>query len=365
MDMTEVNPADLCDQMDVWHAASNSSLVKFFALVSVYDRDHLWKVDGATSMAAWLTFRFGLSPGTAREWVTAARALPELPAVQREFAEGRLSFDQVKFVCRLATPDTDERWAGEAVKYTAGQLEVIARRRREISSIESEAIHRQRFHRMRWDPEHRVLRYRGMLPEEQGAILESAINRLVDRAGKDPVSGVFPDFDVSAADAMVQLASQSLGAESDPDRATVVVHVPVGALISGVGAGEIESGPGLSVETVRRLSCDGRVEVVAVDEQGTMVGIGRARRTIPGWLGRSLRRRDQGCRFPSCHHRRWVHGHHIRFWSDGGPTNLDNLIELCPRHHRMLHEEGWRLEGDPNYEVAWIKPDGRRFVPRC
>jgi len=61
MDMTEVNPADLCDQMDVWHAASNSSLVKFFALVSVYDRDHLWKVDGATSMAAWLTFRFGLS----------------------------------------------------------------------------------------------------------------------------------------------------------------------------------------------------------------------------------------------------------------------------------------------------------------
>jgi len=184
MDMTEVNPADLCDQMDVWHAASNSSLVKFFALVSVYDRDHLWKVDGATSMAAWLTFRFGLSPGTAREWVTAARALPELPAVQREFAEGRLSFDQVKFVCRLATPDTDERWAGEAVKYTVGQLEVMARRRREISSIESEAIHRQRFHRMRWDPEHRVLRYRGMLPEEQGAILESAINRLVDRGGE-------------------------------------------------------------------------------------------------------------------------------------------------------------------------------------
>ncbi|MEX2622299.1 MAG: DUF222 domain-containing protein [Acidimicrobiia bacterium] len=365
MDTTGGTLADLCDEMDIWHAASNSSMVRLFGLVSVYDRNELWKTDGATSMAAWLSFRFGLTPATARDWLRVARVLPELPAVQREFAEGRLSLDQLRFVCRLATPESDEFWAAEAIKYTASQLELMARRRREITAAESNDVHRQRVHRMRWDTEHRVLRYRGMLPEEQGAILESAINRLVDQAGKDPVTGVFDDFDTRAADALVELASQSLGSDSDPDRATVVVHVPVDALISGVGAGEVESGPGLSIETVRRLSCDGRVEVVAEDEHGAVVGVGRARRTIPAWLGRSLRRRDQGCRFPGCHHRRWVHGHHIRFWSAGGPTNLDNLIELCPSHHRMVHEEGWGLEGDPNRSIAWIKPDGRRFVPRC
>jgi Domain of unknown function (DUF222)/HNH endonuclease len=365
MDTTGATLVDLCDEMDVWHAASNSSMVRLFGLISAYDRDRLWRTDGAMSMPAWLSFRFGLAPSTAREWLRIAQVLPELPAVQREFAQGRLSLDQLRFVCRLASQESDEFWAAEAVKYTAPQLELMARRRREITAAESNEAHRQRFHRMRWDPEHRVLRYRGMLPEEQGAILESAINRLVDQAGKDPLTGVFADFDTRAADALVELASQSLGSDSDPDRATVVVHVPVDALISGVGAGEVESGPGLSIETVRRLSCDGRVEIVAEDKDGTVIGIGRARRTIPGWLGRSLRRRDQGCRFPGCHHRRWVHGHHIRFWSAGGPTNLDNLIELCPTHHRMLHEEGWRLEGDPNRSIDWIKPDGRRFVPRC
>jgi hypothetical protein len=79
--------ADLCDEMDVWHAASNSSMVRLFGLISAYDRDQLWKTDGATSTAAWLSFRFGLTPNTAREWLRVARVLPELPTVQREFAE--------------------------------------------------------------------------------------------------------------------------------------------------------------------------------------------------------------------------------------------------------------------------------------
>lgn len=193
---------DLCDEMDVWHAASNSSMARLLGLVVEYDRDEIWKTDGATSMASWLSFRFGLAPGTARDWVRIARVLPELPAVRREFAEGRLSLDQLKFVCRLATPETDESWATEGVKYTAPQLELMVRRQREITVAESNEAHRQRFHRMRWDAEHRVLRYRGMLPEEQGAILESAINRLVDQAGKDPVTGVFDDFDIRAADAL-------------------------------------------------------------------------------------------------------------------------------------------------------------------
>jgi hypothetical protein len=190
METKDGTPADLCDEMDLWHAASNSSLVKLFSLISAYDRDQLWRTDGATSMPAWLSFRFGLAPSTAREWLRIGQVLPGLPAVQREFAEGRLSLDQLRFVCRLASQESDEFWAAEAVKYTAPQLELMARRRREITAAESNEAHRQRFHRMRWDPEHRVLRYRGMLPEEQGAILESAINRLVDQAGKDPLTGL-------------------------------------------------------------------------------------------------------------------------------------------------------------------------------
>ena len=38
--------------------------------------------------------------------------------------------------------------------------------------------------------------------------------------------------------------------------------------------------------------------------------------------------------------------HHIDYWVDGGPTNTDNLLLLCRRHHRYLHEYGFRLEVD-------------------
>lgn len=354
-------PAGLIDEMDAWQAASNTSLANLLGLAVEYDRQELWAADGATSMAAWLTLQFGLTPRSAKDWMEVARGLVDLPAVRAEFAEGRLSFDQVKFVCRLADRETDEHWANEASKHSASRLEVMARRKREITVAASNEAHRQRFLRMRWDSDNRLLRYRGCLPEEQGALFEAAINRLVDQMGKDPLTGVYSDFDTRAADALVQLASQSLGSDSDPDRATVVVHVSAEAMARGVGSGEVENGPGLSIETVRRLSCDGRVEVVAENSNGVIVGIGRASRTIPAWMARSLRRRDQGCRFPGCHRRRWVHGHHMNYWSNGGLTDLDNLISLCQFHHRMVHEEGWKIEGNPNGPVVWIRPDERQF----
>jgi predicted restriction endonuclease len=39
----------------------------------------------------------------------------------------------------------------------------------------------------------------------------------------------------------------------------------------------------------------------------------------------------------------WIDGHHIIHWSDGGSTELDNLVSLCRPHHRAVHEQGWRI----------------------
>lgn len=73
--------------------------------------------------------------------------------------------------------------------------------------------------------------------------------------------------------------------------------------------------------------------------------------------------RDKGCRYPGCGRTRWIHIHHLIHWARGGPTNLDNLISLCLFHHRLVHEDGWRISGDPNGEVTWIRPGGMPFVP--
>lgn len=116
-------------------------------------------------------------------------------------------------------------------------------------------------------------------------------------------------------------------------------------------------------ETARRLVCEARLQVCVENDDGTVVGIGRNSRTVPAWLARVVRKRDKGCRYPGCGRTRWIHIHHLIHWAHGGPTNLDNLISLCLFHHRLVHEDGWRISGDPNSEIPWIRPGGSPFIP--
>ena len=53
---------------------------------------------------------------------------------------------------------------------------------------------------------------------------------------------------------------------------------------------------------------------------------------------RALNSRDKGCRFPGCTFTRYVDGHHVRHWAQGGETKLSNLVALCRFHHRQVHE---------------------------
>ena len=63
------------------------------------------------------------------------------------------------------------------------------------------------------------------------------------------------------------------------------------------------------------------------------------------------------------HPLKWIHIHHLIHRAHGGPTDIDNLISLCRRHHRLIHKDGWRVSGDPTGDVTWITPGGSPFVP--
>ncbi|MCK5324527.1 MAG: HNH endonuclease [Woeseiaceae bacterium] len=77
-----------------------------------------------------------------------------------------------------------------------------------------------------------------------------------------------------------------------------------------------------------------------------------------------MQARDKGGVFPGCRHTRFVDAHHIKHWSAGGETNLENLMLLCSRHHRLVHEGGFRIDKD--YRDRWVfkRPDGIA-VPSC
>lgn len=76
-------------------------------------------------------------------------------------------------------------------------------------------------------------------------------------------------------------------------------------------------------------------------------------------LRRALEWRDRGaCRFPGCGARR-CDAHHVRHWAAGGATRLDNLLLLCRRHHRAVHEEGWQVTLRADGGAVFRDPRGR------
>ena len=174
----------------------------------------------------------------------------------------------------------------------------------------------------------------------------------------------FPwSIDQRRADALVTLCSAQIASDTDPDRATLVVHTTFDELRTG-GNGETEHDAVIPGATLQRLLCTARVQTVVDDASGTAVGIGRATRVVPEWLARQVRFRDRGCRFPGCGARAYTEAHHIDWWRDGGRTDLDNLVLICSFHHRLVHEYDWSLRLRRDGSVDWFDPRRRMFTAR-
>jgi hypothetical protein len=133
-----------------------------------------------------------------------------------------------------------------------------------------------------------------------------------------------------------------------------MLHTEEKALATGAEAERchLDDGTRVAAETARRLTCDGSTVNVTRGSDGSVLDVGRRTRKIPTAIRRALEIRDRCCRFPGCH-LRFVEGHHVRHWGDGGPTALDNLVLLCDHHHTLLHEGGFTMDmpqpGRPNF----------------
>ena len=84
---------------------------------------------------------------------------------------------------------------------------------------------------------------------------------------------------------------------------------------------------------------------------------------FPRQIGRALKRRDGGCRFLGCSCTRFVDAHHIQHWADGGETSMNNLVLLCRKHHRLVHEEGFGLNRGADGAFNFTLPDGTLIPP--
>lgn len=336
------------------------------------DAPEVWEADGCRTFAQWLSGRLGISQWLASRLVNAAHALPFLPLVDEAFQEARLGIEKVIEVTRFATPQTEGRlvkWA-ERVSPASIRRKADAENRKAIEDATDPD--RDRWVRYWWFDDGRRFGLEGEFPPDQGAVIAKALDRLADAMPnivdeEHPEGPEVPREETLAArraDAVYSMASRGIAEDQDSDRATIVVHAPIGALSGRDLCGcEIENGPAIHPETARRLACDGILEVVLHNELGEAVGIGHKDRKVPRWMLRQLKYRDGRCTFPGCESNHFLHAHHIVYWCEGGPTELWNLTLVCTFHHKLLHEYGWKVKlGLPGI-THWYRPNGAEYVP--
>src|SRR5438309_8885729 len=368
----------LGDEIAELSAHLDAATARLLELIRAFDARGGWNT-GFRSCAAWLSWRVGLDLGAARERVRVARALGTLPLLAQALARGELSYAKLRALTRVATPETEVRLLGVGRAGTAAHVERIVRGWRCVDrrAEAREAKHRHTSRALRvYQDEDGMAAVRGRLEPEVGALARQAPTvareTLYQRARRREKT--VPDFgSVSAetfpvgqqqADALALLAETALHHGLDPgtpgERYQVVAHVdaPVLADPEQPGQSVLEGGTHVSAETSQRLACDASRVVMRHDGEGRLVEVGARTRTIPPALRRALRHRDQGCRFPGCG-LRFTQGHHLRHWAHGGPTTLSNLAMLCWRHHRAVHEEGYRVERDSDGALSFRRPDGR------
>ena len=397
----------------------DSATYRLLVRLREFDEREGWG-GGFASCAHWLSWRAGIAPGAAREKVRVARALACLPLLGAAMERCELSFSKVRALTRIATPANEEELLELARHATAAQVERIVRAWRRIDRAEEADQERERH-------EHRYLTVhadddgsyvvRGRLDPEVGALLERALEaaakalyeqeQLSDCIRAEAATaaqrradalGLLIDLAVSNRDLMMDqvpdepadapaLCSETgrlapsdsharfvaaernavaMGATSlgRAGRLQVVLHVDAEALRAKGDGGQavLAGGARVSAETSRRLACDASRVIMTHDAASRVLDVGRRTRIVPTAIRRALEHRDGGCRFPGCGNR-FVDAHHVQHWADDGPTHLDNLLLLCRRHHRLVHEEGYGVRRNHGGEFAFSRPDGRVIPP--
>jgi hypothetical protein len=344
----------------------NAANHRFLILIAEFDRRQGWADSVTQSCAHWLNWKCGIGMGAAREKVRVARALETLPKVAAAMETGALSYSKAREITRIATAATEDTLLMVAAHGTASHVENLVRafrRNQEAEELSREARQQQnRCVSIRHDDDGSLVLH-CRLPAEIGARLLKAIDIAVDDVPAGTSAEPRASFSARRADALAVLAESFLahGAMemNGGDRHQIVVHVAAETLRDRkAGCCEIEHGPSIAAETARRMSCDASLIAMIENADGEPFDVGRKTRAISPALWRLLKARDKGCRFPGCANARYMDGHHIVHWANGGETKPNNLVCLCRFHHRAVHEGGIRIDVLDDGAMRFVKANG-------
>ncbi len=323
------------------------------------DKRRLFERDGYLSSASWLASRFKVGWGAARELIRVARSLEEMPATREALQAGDISLSGVKVLAATREADPEAFVRSEEQLVEAARIHSMSDLRR-VVAYWRQAVERE--HAAQGEEKLReqrrlhasvsllgMVRLDGNLDPETGETLLTALGAVLDAEAR---SGQGEDDRTPAQrreDALAEVCRQWLDRSERPTVAGERPHVTVtvGAEALGAHTSELDHVGPVPPETARRIACDASVMRVVMAGGSEPLDVGRRTPVVRPAMRRAVIVRDRHCRFPGCDRpHTWCDAHHVVHWADGGDTAVPNLLLLCRRHHRLVHDRGggFRLE---------------------
>ncbi len=311
----------------------------------------VWAGDGGVRSPQHFLQVFGwLSPAHANQLVTLARRRSELPETVELMVQGRLSLDQAVVVAQYVPAGFSAGGAELAEMMTVPQLRRTLSRYcfQDIGEPKDPdvPVEREAGPELTMNSHGRRFLLRFEASRDDGALIEQAV-----REAKDALFTA-GNPKATLADGFMAMAVRSLEAVTTGARREhykVMIHLDV------EGKGWVGKKGALPEALLKRLTCEGRITPVW-ESEGSPVAVGRSQRIVPERTRRLVEDRDRGCRFPGCSVTGFVENHHLVHWADGGCTDPENLLSLCPLHHSEHHKGVFMISGTP------VTPEGLVFT---
>jgi len=309
----------------------------------------------------WLRHNCRMTQQAAADRVRVGDKLAAMPVSEDAFYNGAIGFQHLVVMARTAAAvgnDFDEtKLLPLAQKHSPGKFYHESLRYRHMvqpKEVAEEQANLAEHNYLKLNTgEDGCLVVNGVFDPVTGASIRSTLEPLARPMGKHD----YRNRDKRLADAFAEVVTRNTKVHMN---VTSTVETLLGLL--GAPAAENEFTLPISFKSVERWACDSTISRVLMKDS-IPIDVGRSERVVKGAQRRALIARDKHCQWPGCERpASWCDGHHIVHWVNGGRTDLDNMILLCARHHRMVHEGEWQVvksdEGlmpiAPSYFSPWM-----------
>lgn len=351
---------------------------------------------GKSSTTAWLSDTAGVSRPDASKIVKLGRLMSaELELVRVEWAQGRLTTEKAMVIARTVDQlpdwlsldqnrDAQRRLLSFAQQFNTHDLRRLANHiievidpdgadeylGRKLAEEEKRARKRTVLSFTRRD--RGITTVRADIPHAQAAMLRTALEALcaprrwtqhtasqtASDDGPDDYSQL--DFPQRMGRAFCELI-EHLPADKLPKAggtdATITVSLQYRQLIDDLGSATVNTDEQISAGQARRLACNAGIVPIVLDGDSKILDHGTSRRLHDRAQRTALAHRDGGCCWPRCDRPPgWCESHHLRPFSTGGPTSIDNGALFCAFHHHLLHEGTWAATRAPDGVIEIIPP---------